>query len=63
MRQRRRAKEDLATRKHHIIKLGDLELCNGFGIRYDCAQCSDGVMIDGKDCWICHSADNAPTKR
>ena len=46
---------DLGTLKHYIISIGNMMLSNGFGVRFGCHQCCDGIMNDGTECWICHS--------
>lgn len=44
---------DVSTRKHHIIRLGDLELSNGYGIRWDCYTCAGGFTATGAQCPTC----------
>jgi hypothetical protein len=42
------------NRKHHIIELGDLILTNGYGVRYDCMECTDGMNYKtGQPCRNC----------
>ena len=47
-------KDSLAERKYHLTRYGDLMFCNGYGIRFDCHECHDGVAYEtGEICRIC----------
>lgn len=43
----------VAQRKHHIIKIGDMEFENGFGVRWDCHLCQRGRTVDDEQCPVC----------
>jgi hypothetical protein len=51
---RKTRKIDIGTLRHRIIRLGDLELTNGVGVRGGCHACVDGISTpDAGECWIC----------
>lgn len=48
-------KIDIGTLRHHVVSVGNMDLCNGFGVRYGCHMCVDGEMLSGEQCWICNT--------
>ncbi len=50
---KRHKREEISSRKHHIVNIGDIEFMNGFGIRFDCMLCKNGYQEDGSECYIC----------
>ena len=44
----------ISERKHHLVGFGDLMFCNGYGIKFDCHECNDGLnRKTGVECRIC----------
>lgn len=46
----------ISERRHHTPKVGDMLLANGYGIKFDCHECSKG-LIDDEPCHICGAPD------
>lgn len=42
-----------SQRKHNLPTAGVIEFANGFGTKWDCHLCSQGVMTDGEPCTVC----------
>ena len=34
-------------RRHNLIHMGDMISVNGYGIKYDCMECTDGETLTG----------------
>lgn len=40
-------------RKHNLPSVGTIEFSNGFGTKWDCHLCVQGVMANGHECIVC----------